>query len=164
MAKKGELLSYNTKNKISNSRSGKQAWNKNRSWSEFEKTKMSLGAKKYFNWLGNTDLKKIALRDYATAIELQRLEFYKPAIILYAGLIEMFLTIKLKCRNKDFNELINMAYSKGIIKGHIKDKLHVIRDFRNYVHVSYEISNNFKLSNGLVEFSREACDAILKIK
>lgn len=61
-----------------------------------------------------------------------------------------------------FIDLINEAHKQGIIKNHHKDKLNVIRDFRNYVHIHKEVDKSFELTEGITQLSRECCTSIIE--
>ncbi len=160
MPKKGEKHSSDTIRKISISRRGKPAWNKNINWKDINKRKMSIGRRGVFNWIKEKKLRDMLIRDYATAVMCEEQELYKPAIILYSALLEAILLYKLKIENLDFSQLITKAQENKLIGVANASKLNVLRDFRNYIHIKKELKSDYNLTKGTAEFAKEICESV----
>lgn len=164
MPKKGQSLSTKERRILSNKLKGRSAWNKNRNWKKLEKRMIGLGKRGIFKWVKNKYLQAIAKRDYATAQICEEEELFKPAIILYAGLMEALLRYKInESKEEDFLDLIKEALERKLISREQANHMHTIRDFRNYVHVYKEISADLEIINeGIAKLSRQLCDSVLK--
>lgn len=167
MPKKGEKHKPETIEKIKKkSRKGQVPYNKGRQRSTIEKKIIGLGRKGTFNWIDNEKLMQAIRRDFAMAHVCEENNLAKPAIILYAAVAEAILRYKLNAPQEEIPNLIGLierAHRDGLLKDSLKDKLNVIRDFRNYVHIHKELSESFDFSPGLVQLSREVCDSLIGI-
>lgn len=164
MTKKGQKINSETRQRISNSLKGRSVWNTNKNWKKLEKGIIGVGKRGIFKWIKNKDLQVIARRDYATAKICEEEELFKPAIILYAGLMEALLIYKMNdSKDKDFANLIVEALKRKLISREQANHMHTIRDFRNYVHVYKEISAELEIINkGIAQLCRQLCDSVIK--
>jgi hypothetical protein len=89
-----------TLKKISQACQGRKAWNKNKGWSELAKREIGIGKRGILKWVKDEKLQKIIRRDYAAAQLCEENGLFKPAIILYAGLLEALLRYKIEKTNK----------------------------------------------------------------
>ncbi|EKE05231.1 MAG: hypothetical protein ACD_19C00391G0001 [uncultured bacterium] len=165
MPKKGQKHNPDTIKKISQSRKGKPAWNKDKNWSDIQRLVMGIGRKGDFKWIEDKDFKNLVTRDFATAKECEKHGMFKPATILYAAVIESMLRLKLNINPQekiDLHDLIEEGSKQKLIKDHEKDKLNVIRGFRNYVHIYREYVDKYPLTQGLAQLTREVCEELIK--
>ena len=160
MPKKGEKMSLAMRQKISDSRKGQQSWNQGQSWNEFTKLKMSVGRKGLFNWVESDQVKGLLKRDYAAAEFCLEQGLYKPAIILYAGVIEAMLVCNYS-EDMLFNDLIEKAHNHGLVNNNQYHRLHILRDYRNYVHIIKESKSEFTIDRAATEQCKVICDAII---
>ena len=119
MPKKGQKHNPDTIKKISQSRKGKPAWNKDKNWSDIQRLVMGIGRKGDFKWIEDKDFKNLVTRDFATAKECEKHGMFKPATILYAAVIESMLRLKLninpcKYLKDNFSDKEIKDYSKLI--------------------------------------------------
>lgn len=140
------------------------AWNKNISPSELKKREIGIGRRQILKWIKDENLHKIIRRDYATAQICEENRLFKPAIILYAGVLEALLRYKI-CTDKqeEFGTLIEKALQIKLIGPTQASHMHTVRDFRNYVHIYKELSANIEIINeGIAKLCRQLCDSILE--
>lgn len=164
MAKKGESQPKEVKDRISESLIGRSVWNKGLAWPDTQRKIISLGKKGTFQWIDDKKLRQLITRDYIIAGDCLKYGLFKPTILLYGSVLEASLIYKLKVdANTNFSDLIKRAEEKGLIKDHLITKLNLLRDFRNYVHLHKELSQNFSLTEGLATLSMEICDSIIEI-
>lgn len=140
------------------------AWNKNKHWARLPKRMIGIGKKGLLAWIKNTDLQKIVKRDYATAQICEEEGLFKPAIILYAGVLEALLMHGLNCHKElKFSNLIDLAFERKLIRQEQASHMHTIRDFRNYVHVYKEMTADIEIINqGIADLCRQLCDSLIK--
>ncbi len=164
MPKKGEKHKPETLQKISISRKGKKAWNKSKPWEKLEKREIGIGKRQILKWIKDKDLQTIIRRDYATAQICEEEGLFKPAIILYAGLLEALLRYKIdKDKEEKFEKLIEKASQLQLIKREQASHMQTVRDFRNYVHIYKEISADLEIINeGITKLCRQLCDSIIE--
>ena len=164
MPKKGEKHSPETLKKISDKSLGRTGWNKNKQWKTLEKHKIGIGKRGILKWIKNKELHDIIQRDYATAQICEEDGLFKPAIILYAGVLEALLRYKIdENKQEEFISLIEKALELKLIREEQANHMHTIRDFRNYVHIYKEMSADLEIINeGIAQLSRQLCDSIIK--
>ncbi len=118
-----------------------------------------------FDFIKNKDLRKLLQRDYKTAKNCLKknclkYELWKPCIILYGAIIEAILidmTGKIK-----FDEAIDEALRKNIIRKNQSNEIHVVRNWRNYVHLHKELKEEIKISDYWAKALAEFCESIIK--
>ena len=164
MPNKGQRHTPETLQKIRNSLKGRSAWNINKSWGDLERRKIGIGKRGIFKWIKDKKLENVARRDYATAQICEEQMLFKPAIILYAGVIEALLRHKIsKGKSQDFSKLIQDALQHNLIRQEQANYMHTIRDIRNYVHIHKEISTDLEIINeGIAKLCRQLCDSVIK--
>jgi|GEM_PF-5826114 len=164
MPKRGEKHNQKTLKKISKSMRGKVAWNKSKHLGKLGKREIGIGKRGILKWIKDENLRKIIRRDYATAQICEEDGLFKPAIILYAGLLEALLIYKINRKKQEkFEKLIEKALQLNLIKREQASHMHTIRDFRNYVHIYKEISADLEIINGgIAQLCRQLCDSIIK--
>ncbi len=164
MPKKGEKHHQETLQKTRKNPKGRSVWNKGRHWSDLEKVRIGICTRGTFNWIDKEILREKAIRDYAIAQICEEKKLFKPAIILYAGLLEALLIYKMdsEYEKEDFEKLIDGAREQGLIKQGDADRMQMMRHFRNYVHIYKEVSENFTLNNGITETARELCNSVIE--
>ncbi len=152
-----------TLEKIGKARQGREAWNKDKEWSELTKREIGIGKRGILKWVKDKKLQKIIRRDYAAAQICEENEIFKPAIILYAGVIEALLKYKIdKKGTEDFVKLIEKALQLKLIKSEQANHMNTVRDFRNYVHIYKEVSADLEIINeGIAKLCRQLCDSII---
>ena len=140
------------------------AWNKNIKVSELHKKEIGIGKRGILKWIKDENLQKIIRRDYATAQICEEDKLFKPAIILYAGLLEALLRYKInKNKQEEFIDLIEKALQMKIISQIQASHMHTVRDFRNYVHIYKELSADLEIINeGIAKLCRQLCDSIME--
>ena len=140
------------------------AWNKNISPSELKKREIGIGKRQILKWIKEENLQKIIRRDYATAQICEENKLFKPAIILYAGVLEALLRYKIsKDKPEEFINLIEKALDIKLISQTQASHMHTVRDFRNYVHIYKELSADLEIINeGIAKLCRQLCDSILE--
>lgn len=149
--------------KISNGCKGRVAWNKNKQWGELQKREIGIGKRGILKWVKDENLQRIIRRDYATAQICEENGLFKPAIILYAGLLEALLGYKInKDKQEEFVNLIERALRLDLISQTQASHMHTVRDFRNYVHIYKEVSADLEIINGgIAKLCRQLCDSII---
>lgn len=164
MPKKGEKHTAETLQKIKNKSFGRVGWNKNKQWAELERKKIGIGKRQILVWIKDKGLHDIIQRDYATAQICEEEGLFKPAIILYAGVLEALLRYKVDEKKEDeFVNLINKALGLKLIRQEQANHMHTIRDFRNYVHIYKEKNADLEIINeGIAQLSKQLCDSIIK--
>jgi hypothetical protein len=150
--------------KISDKCKGRIAWNKNKQWSELQKREIGIGRRGILKWVKDESLQRIIRRDYAAAQICEEKGLFKPAIILYAGLLEALLRYKInKNEQKEFVILIEKALELKLISQTQASHMHTVRDFRNYVHIYKEVSADLEIINeGIAKLCRQLCDSIIE--
>jgi len=108
---------------------------------EFGVTKNKFGRK--INFISDNFRRNIIFRDVEQAFTLASCGFSKPAVILAGSVIEELLRIYLIYKNikpnkDDFNGYIETCEQQGLLKDSISRVSHVVRQFRNLVHLSAE--------------------------
>jgi len=103
------------------------------------------------NFIKDTFKRKIIFRDIEHAYTLAKNGFSKPAVIISGGVIEELLRQYLESNNvtpsrNDFNNYIKACEDNDLLKGDISQLSHVVREFRNYVHLSKEKSSKDTVS------------------
>lgn len=163
MAPKGWKHTPETLQKIRLSLKGRSVWNKSKHWGKLGKKEIGIGKRGILKWIKDRDLQKIVRRDYATAQICEEEGLFKPAIILYAGVLEALLQYKINKDEKEkFIDLIEEAMQSKLIKQEQASHMNTIRDFRNYVHVYKEISADLEIFNaGIAQLCRQLCDSII---
>jgi hypothetical protein len=136
-------------------------WNKGKLIDELGRERFSIGQKHLLNWIKDKNIADFLARDFATANLCLKHKLYKPAIILYAGVLETLLMYVLKREDLDFSELIDQALKEEFISESNRDKLQVLRDFRNYVHPNLELKRKFTLTEGTSIFAKETCESVI---
>jgi hypothetical protein len=139
------------------------AWNKNIPTSELHKREIGIGKRGILKWIKDENLQKIIRRDYATAQICEESKLFKPAIILYAGLLEALLRYKInKDKQEEFIDLIEKALQMKLISPTQASHMHTVRDFRNYIHIYKELSADLEIINeGIAKLCRQLCDSIM---
>lgn len=140
------------------------AWNKNIPASELQKRETGIGKRGILKWIKDANLQKIIRRDYATAQICEENKLFKPAIILYAGLLEASLRYKInKDKQEEFIFFIEEALQTKLISQTQASHMHTVRDFRNYVHIYKEMSADLEIFNeGIAKLCRQLCDSIME--
>lgn len=136
-------------------------WNKGKLIDELGRERFSVGQKHLFNWIKDKNLSNLLARDFVTANLCLKHKLNKPAIILYAGVLETLLMYVLKRDNLKFPELIDQSLKDKIISESNRNKLQVLRDFRNYVHLTLESKGEFMLTEGISQFAKETCESVI---
>lgn len=163
MPKKGEKHSLKTIKKISEKRKGQPSPTKGIKKTPLQKENISVGKKGLFKWIEDPKLSKLVSRDFAIANLCFRDKLAKPSIILYAGVLEAILKCWLKKPSRaKFEDLIDEAAEKELIRKSSASKLHTLRDFRNYVHIHKELKENFPLNDGIAQLAQKMCDSVIK--
>lgn len=160
MPKKGEKQTPQTIKKISDSRKGQPSSTKGTKKTPLQREKISVGIKGVFQWIKDKDLSVLLIRDFATANINFDDGLIKPAIILYAGVLEAVLRYQLK-EDDTFEHLIDKAGEKKIIEGISVHRLHTLRDFRNYIHLHRELEHDFELTIGIAQLAQETCISVV---
>ncbi len=160
----GKKHSPETLKKISDRCKGRTAWNKNKRYDELYKREIGLGKRRLLTWIKDKVLLRIIRRDYAAAQICEENKLYKPAIILYAGVLEALLRYKIdKNKHDEFKKLIKKASDRNLISQIQASHMQTVRDFRNYVHIYKEISADLEIINeGIAKLCRQLCDSIIK--
>ncbi|MCJ7804988.1 hypothetical protein MUP35_04645 [Patescibacteria group bacterium] len=135
-------------------------WNKGKLIGELGRERFSVGQKHLFDWIKDKNLSHLLARDFTTANLCLKHGFDKPAIILYAGVLEAILGYILKREDLDFSKLIDQSLAQGFISEPNRDKLQVLRDFRNYVHLLLELKGEFQLE-GISQFAKRICELVI---
>jgi hypothetical protein len=137
-------------------------WNIGKHLSVLTKEKIIIGRKNLFAWVKDKKLAELLIRDYAIGNICLKNQLNKPSIILYSGVLEAVLSYVTKKNKDDFIILIDESYNKKFITESNRYKLQVLRDFRNYVHLSREAIGDFELTNGIAQLAQETCESVLK--
>lgn len=137
-------------------------WNIGKPLSVLTKEKLTFGRKNLFKWIKDKNLANLLIRDFAVGNLCLKNRFNKPAIILYSGVLEAVLAYATKKNETSFVSLIEESYRKKFITESNKNKLHVLRDFRNYVHLNREALGDFELTDGIAQLAQETCESVLK--
>ncbi len=163
MPKKGEKHNQETIAKITSRAKGRFAWNKNQKWQNLERKKIGIGKRGILKWIKDKNLYEIIQRDYATAQICEEAGLFKPAIILYAGILEALLRYKIdESKQEEFITLIENALKLELIRQEQANHMQTIRDFRNYVHIYKEKLADLEIINqGIAQLSRQLCDSII---
>lgn len=136
-------------------------WNKGKLIDELGRERFSIGQKHLLNWIKDRNVSDLLARDFATANLCLKHKLDKPAIILYAGVLEALLMYLLKREDLKFSELIDQALRNKIISESNRNRLQVLRDFRNYVHLTLESKGEFTLTEGISLFAKETCESVM---
>lgn len=136
-------------------------WNKGKLINELGRERFSIGQKHLFNWVKDKNLSNLLARDFATANLCLKHKLDKPAIILYAGVLETLLIYVLKREDLKFPELIDQSLKDGFVSESNRNKLQVLRDFRNYIHLTLESKGEFSLTEGISQFAKETCESVI---
>jgi len=137
-------------------------WNIGKPLSDITKEKMRIGRKRLFSWVKDDNLANLLVRDFAVGNICLKSGLNKPSIILYSGVLEAVLAYITKSDDDKFATLIEKSYEKGLITEPNRNKLNVIRDFRNYVHINREVLGDFELTDGIAQLAQETCESVLK--
>lgn len=125
----------------------------NNIWHEIEKeyaiSKREFG--KRINFVKGDFKREIIFRDIEQAFKLLKMGFGKPVAILSGGVIEELLRLYLNYKGKntkdrDFYDYIEICKENDFLKDSMAKLSHVVRDYRNYVHLSKEISKKYTIS------------------
>lgn len=160
MPKKGEKQTPQIIKKISDSRKGQPSSTKGIKKTRLQREKISVGRKGVFQWIEDKDLSALLVRDFATANINFDDGLIKPAIILYAGILEAVLKYQLR-KDDTFESLIDGAGKKKIIEEISVHRLHTLRDFRNYIHLHRELKHDFELTIGIAQLAQETCISVV---
>ncbi len=136
-------------------------WNKGRLIDELGRERFSVGQKHLFSWIKDKNLSNLLARDFTTANLCLKHKLNKPAIILYAGVLETILIYVLKREDLDFSKLIDQSLEQKFVSESNRNKLQVLRDFRNYVHLTLESRDEFQLTEGISQFAKETCESVI---
>jgi hypothetical protein len=138
--------------------------NKPGCWGRLEKKEIGFASKGVLRWIKNKNLQQTIRRDYAAAQICEEEGLFKPAIILYAGILEALLRYKIdENKYEEFAILIEKSSELKLIRQEQANHMHTIRDFRNYVHIYKEINADLEIINeGIAQLSRQLCDSIIK--
>lgn len=137
-------------------------WNIGKHLSNLTKEKIIIGRKRPFKWVKDDNLTDLLIRDFAVGNLCLKQGMSKPAIILYSGVIEAVLAYATKMDDTNFATLIEESYKKDFVTESNKNKLNVIRDFRNYVHLNREALGDFELTDGIAQLAQETCQSVFK--
>ena len=137
-------------------------WNIGKPLSDITKEKMRIGRKRLFGWIKDENLAKLLIRDFATGNICLKAGLNKPSIVLYSGVLEAVLAYATKGDRDNFVTLIEESYKKKLITESNRNKLNVIRDFRNYIHINRELLGDFTLTDGVAQLAQETCQSVLK--
>lgn len=163
MPKKGEKHSLQTIKKISDRRKGQPSSTKGIKKTRLQKEKISVGRKGLFQWINNKELSNLMLRDFAIANLCFEDELNKPAIILYSGVIEAALWYWLKKDGRTkFINLIQEAERKKLISDSNINRMRVLKDFRDYVHINRELKEDFPLTHEIAQLAQKTCESLTK--
>jgi len=137
-------------------------WNIGKPLSLLTKEKIIIGRKNLFKWVKDNNLADLLIRDFAIGNICLKNRLNKPSIILYSGVLEAILAYVNKNKKANFASLIEYSYRKKFITESNRNKLQVIRDFRNYVHLNREAVGDFELTDGIAQLAQETCESVLK--
>jgi len=137
-------------------------WNKGKPYNDLGKERFSIGQKHLFSWIRDKGFSDLVARDFAVANLCLKSGLNKPAIILYAGVLEALLGYVLKREDLVFADLIDQSFTQNFISESNKNKLRVLRDFRNYVHLLLESKGEFELTIGISQLAKETCESVIK--
>ena len=128
-------------------RSSKDNWETIKS--EYGISKRDFGKK--INFVSDSFKRKVIFRDVEHAFVLASEGFAKPAVILAGGVIEELLRLYLKHKNiaaagNTFNEYIKTCEQNKLLQTGIGKLSDSAREFRNFVHLSKEISKKHSIT------------------
>lgn len=95
-------------------------------------------ASRTFDFIKNERLRVLLSRDYKTAKMCLKNTLWKPAIILYASLIEAILIEY--TRKESFATALEKALKDKVVSETEFHQIHIVRDSRNFVHLHKELS------------------------
>ena len=128
-------------------------WSSKDNWeaikSEYGISKRDFGKK--INFVSNSFKRKIIFRDVEHAFVLASEGFAKPAVILAGGVIEELLRLYLKHKKivaagNTFNEYIKACKQNKLLQAGIENLSDSAREFRNFVHLSKEITKKHSIT------------------
>ena len=111
---------------------------------EYSVSKREFGKRIFF--IKDEYKRKIIFRDIAQAHILSQTGFFKPAVVLAGSILEELLRLylenkKVSTKNiNNFNDYIESCKKHGLLKINIAELTHVLRGFRNLIHIKNEVS------------------------
>lgn len=140
-------------------------WQKNRMDRLYESGDVDyrkVAGSRTFDFIDNKKLRLLLQRDYQYAKKCLQNELWKPTIILYGSLIEAVL--RENTGTKNFKSALDEALSKGIISETEFHQIHVVRDFRNFVHLHKELSEGGRMviSDNWAMTLSDICESLIR--
>jgi len=140
-------------------------WQKNRMDRLYESDDVDyrkVAGSRTFDFVKNKKLRLLLQRDYQYAKKCLQNELWKPTIILYGSLIEAVLRENTGIKN--FKSALNKALSNGIISETEFHQIHVVRDFRNFVHLHKELSEGGRrvISDNWAKTLSDICESLIR--
>lgn len=113
-----------------------------------------------FDFINNKKLQLLLQRDYQSAKKCLQSELWKPTIILYGSLIEAVLREKTGAKN--FNSALDKALGNEIISETEFHQIHIVRDFRNFVHLHKELLGGGVINDYWAKTLSDICESLIK--
>lgn len=113
-----------------------------------------------FDFLKDKNLKTLLQRDYRSAKVCLDSELWKPAIILYASLIEAILVEKTGANI--FDSALKKALANKIISEKDYHKIHLVKDLRNFVHIHKELKEKSEINDYWAKTFADIIESIIK--
>lgn len=100
-------------------------------------------------------------RDYQFAKKSLQYELWKPAIILYASLIEAILRESTEA--KTFDVALDQSLIDKTITETEYHQIHIVKESRNFVHLHKELEDGVKVINDYwAKTLSDICESIIK--
>ena len=122
--------------------------------------RMSKGSRT-FDFIKNKDLKRLLQRDYRSAKECLKYKLWKPCIILYGSIIEAVVK-EFSPRAKSYYDALNIAKERKLITERDYNKIQIIRDLRNYVHLHKELKERSDINEYWAKTFSDICESVIK--
>ncbi len=162
LSKKDYLLKYPGAKIVSDTF---REWQRNRMKKLYESDNVGyrkIAGSRTFDFVKNNKLRLLLQRDYQSAKKCLQNELWKPAIILYGSLIEAVL--REATETEDFKSALDKALKEEIISDTEFHQIHVVKDFRNFVHLHKELSEGGVrvISDYWARTLSEICESLIK--
>jgi len=121
--------------------------------------------KRTFDFIGDSELKKILQRDLKSAKTCLTQKLWKPCIFLYAAIIEAILKEMHPAKDKNgikFKKVIDWAKEQKAITESDYHKVHVIRNLRNYIHIHLELKDKPEIDENWAKVFARVCESVIK--
>lgn len=118
-------------------------------------------ASRTFDFVTNQKLRLLLQRDYQFAKKSLQYELWKPAIILYASLIEAILRESTEA--KTFDVALDQSLIDKTITETEYHQIHIVKESRNFVHLHKELEDGVKVINDYwAKTLSDICESIIK--